>query len=89
MVGWLLQHHPHAAAAKDNYEGWLPLHLALGAHPDTNWEIKASCEAIGMILAAHPQVRTAHRLATRGVGGRSSREGAEGGNRSDYATCNC
>ena len=56
VVGRLLQHHPHAAAAKDDWDGCLPLHLALGA-----WgrEIKASCEAIGMILAAHPQVRTA------------------------------
>ena len=59
MVGRLLQHHPHAAAAKDN-DGRLPLHLALGANPYGNkGEIKASCEAIGMILAAHPQVRTA------------------------------
>ena len=55
MVGRLLQHHPHAAAAKD-IQGELPLHLALGAEGK---EIKASCEAIGMILAAHPQVRTA------------------------------
>ena len=55
VVGRLLQHHPHAAAAKTS-AGELPLHFALGA-----WrgEIKASCEAIGMILAAHPQVRTA------------------------------
>ena len=56
VVGRLLQHHPHAAAAKDRH-GYLPLHLALGAvHPHV---IKASAEAIGMILAAHPQVRTA------------------------------
>ena len=54
VVGRLLQHHSHAATAKDN-TGRLPLHLALGAEG----EIKASCEAIGMILAAHPQVRTA------------------------------
>ena len=54
MVGRLLQHHPHAAAAKGS-GGWLPLHLALGVEG----EIKASCEAIGMILAAHPQVRIA------------------------------
>ena len=53
-MGRLLQHHPHAAAAK-GYEGRLPLHYALGALGG----IKASCEAIGMILAAHPQVRTA------------------------------
>ena len=62
MVGRLLQHHPHAAAAKIDNPGYsnnglLPLHLALGAfYP---YEIKASAEAIGMILAAHPQVRTA------------------------------
>ena len=63
-MGRLLQHHPHAAAAKDE-RGWLPLHLALGAHPNSK-EIKASAEAIGMILAAHPQVRTAqpHRGAS-------------------------
>ena len=54
VVGRLLQHHPHAAAAKDS-AGRLPLHLAVGAKGG----IKASCEAIGMILAAHPQVRTA------------------------------
>ena len=62
VVGRLLQHHPHAAAAKDKY-GRLPLHYALGAY---DGEIKASCEAIGMILAAHPQVRTAqpHRGAS-------------------------
>ena len=57
VVGRRLQHHPHAAAAKDN-DGRLPLHLALGAGSD-KFEIRASCEAIGMILAAHPQVRTA------------------------------
>ena len=58
VVGRLLQHHPHAAAAKAKYHDneYLPLHLALGAY---DGEIKASCEAIGMILAAHPQVRTA------------------------------
>ena len=58
-MGRLLQHHPHAAAAK-NERRRLPLHLALGRG------IKASCEAIGMILAAHPQVRTAqpHRGAS-------------------------
>ena len=60
MVGRLLQHHPHAAAAKTEVTeyggGYLPLHLALGAEFP---EISASCEAIGMILAAHPQVRTA------------------------------
>ena len=55
VVGRLLQHHPHAAAAKDE-DGLLPLHLALGAGSK---EVKASGEAIGMILAAHPQVRTA------------------------------
>ena len=64
VVGRLLQHHPHAAAAKtkEEYGGFLPLHLALVA----GGEIKASCEAIGMILAAHPQVRTAqpHRGAS-------------------------
>ena len=53
VVGRLLQHHPHAAAAKTKVEygrgGYLPLHLAL-------LEGKASCEAIGMMLAAHPQV---------------------------------
>ena len=63
-MGRLLQHHPHAAAAKtrerdewgrETGREYLPLHLALGAEG----EIKASCEAIGMILAAHPQVRTA------------------------------
>ena len=67
MVGRLLQHHPHAAAAKtegNEYghgrKGYLPLHLALGASfPGESKEIKASAEAIGMILAAHPQVRTA------------------------------
>ena len=53
LVGRLLQHHPHAAAAKDSLDN-LPLHLALGAGGE---KIKASCEAIGMILAAHPQVR--------------------------------
>ena len=66
VVGRLLQHHPHAAAAKDN-RGYLPLHLALGANPlGYSKGIKASCEAIGMILAAHPQVRTAqpHRGAS-------------------------
>ena len=59
MVGRLLQHHPHAAAAKGSY-GRLPLHLALGA-ANESWDkgIKASSEVIGMILAAHPQVRTA------------------------------
>ena len=57
VVGRLLQHHPHAAAAKDNRRN-LPLHLALGADGRSG-ETKASCEAIGMILAAHPQVRTA------------------------------
>ena len=64
VVGRLLQHHPHAAAAKAEHE-FLPLHLALGAG-DWKGEIKASCEAIGMILAAHPQVRTAqpHRGAS-------------------------
>ena len=63
-MGRLLQHHPHAAAAKDEF-GYLPLHLALGANRYSE-EIKASCEAIGMILAAHPQVRTAqpHRGAS-------------------------
>ena len=61
-MGRLLQHHPHAAAAKTEFaeEEYLPLRLALG--PGTH-VIKASCEAIGMILAAHPQVRTAHRPA--------------------------
>ena len=54
-MGRLLQHHPHAAAAKDGNE-CLPLHLALGAGGE---KITASCEAIWMILAAHPQVRTA------------------------------
>ena len=67
VVGRLLQHHPHAAAAKDE-KGYLPLHLALGAKDGygNGGEIKASCEAIGMILAAHPQVRTAqpHRGAS-------------------------
>ena len=66
VVGRLLQHHPHAAAAKTN-GGYLPLHLALGADRfGRSKEIKASCEAIGMILAAHPQVRTAqpHRGAS-------------------------
>ena len=64
MVGRLLQHHPHAAASKASQytDGsgakYLPLHLALGAGSEEG-EIKASCEAIGMILAAHPQVRTA------------------------------
>ena len=58
-MGRLLQHHPHAAAAKDK-KGYLPLHLALGAANERDDKgIKASCEAIGMILAAHPQVRTA------------------------------
>ena len=57
VVGRLLQHHPHAAAAKTAY-GRLPLHLALGAD-NVRGEIKASAEAIGMILAAHPQVRIA------------------------------
>ena len=56
-MGRLLQHRPHAAAAKDVY-GRLPLHLALGADRYSKG-IKASAEAIGMILAAHPQVRTA------------------------------
>ena len=55
VVGRLLQHHPHAAAAKDMRYGCLPLHYALGA--GRSKEIKASCEAIGMILAAHPHVR--------------------------------
>ena len=56
VVGRLLQHHPHAAAAKE-IDGYLPLHSALGAqYPH---EIKASCEVIGMIFAAHPQVSTA------------------------------
>ena len=67
VVGRLLQHHPHAAAAKSNGGNGesLPLHLALGAVYGTS-RIKASCEAIGMILAAHPQVRTAqpHRGAS-------------------------
>ena len=66
VVGRLLQHHPHAAAAKDDDEyPRLPLHFALGAHYSSK-EIKASAEAIGMILAAHPQVRTArpHRGAS-------------------------
>ena len=73
-MGRLLQHHPHAAAAKDNYGDGdcnLPLHLALGAAEvkvdgEYRHVIKASCEAIGMILAAHPQVRTAqpHRGAS-------------------------
>eukprot|EP01045_Picozoa_sp_COSAG04_P003422 COSAG04_NODE_139_length_23663_cov_6.466893_7_plen_106_part_00 len=54
VVGRLLQHRPHAAAAKGGYGEWLPLHLALGAeYPNV---IKASCEVIGMILDAHPQV---------------------------------
>ena len=58
-MGRLLQHHPHAAAAKTRY-GDLPLHFALrAANDEDDKEIKASCEAIGMILAAHPQVRTA------------------------------
>ena len=57
MVGRLLQHHPHAAAAKTE-DGYLPLHCVLGAG-SSKGEIKASAEAIGMILAAHPQVRTA------------------------------
>ena len=59
-MGRLLQHHPHAAAAKTN-DGYLPLHLALGAGRllHESKEINASCEVIGMILAAHPQVRTA------------------------------
>ena len=60
VVGRLLQHHPHAAAAKTNRHvgGHLPLHLALGANPyGRKGVIKASCEAIGMILAAHPHVR--------------------------------
>ncbi len=70
-MGRLLQHHPHAAAAKgrvysdgswtEKDQGgreYLPLHVALGAGLRSK-EIKASCEAIGMILAAHPQVRTA------------------------------
>ena len=58
-MGRLLQHHPHAAAAKAD-DGWLPLHCALRSDPyDNSKGIKASCEAIGMILAAHPQVRTA------------------------------
>ena len=59
VVGRLLQHHPHAAAAKVYYG--LPLHLALGAGRGVgeSEEVEASCEAIGMILAAHPQVRTA------------------------------
>ena len=62
VVGRLLQHHPHAAAAKGDYG--LPLHYAMGARPPHG--IKASAEAIGMILAAHPQVRTAqpHRGAS-------------------------
>ena len=66
VVGRLLQHHSHAAAAKTNTYKYLPLHLALGAHQESKGEIKASCEAIGMILAAHPQVRTAqpHRGAS-------------------------
>ena len=55
VVGRLLPPPPHAAAAKDKTWGCLPLHSALGAYG----EIKASCEVIGMILAAHPQVRTA------------------------------
>ena len=58
VVGRLLQHHPHAAATKITGGESLPLHLALRAG-SSKGEIKASCEAIGMILAAHPQVRTA------------------------------
>ena len=50
VVGRLLQHHPHAAAAKDK-DGYLPLHLAL---------IRKAAEGVVLaIIAAHPQVRTA------------------------------
>ena len=69
-MGRLLQHHPHAAAAKtDRVSGeYLPLHVAVkgGDRYGKGGVIKASCEVIGMILAAHPQVRTAqpHRGAS-------------------------
>ena len=48
MVGRLLQHHPHAAAAKTD-TGELPLHLALN--------YKAGEGVLLAIIDAHPQVR--------------------------------